>query len=106
MLGASAASAAFFQLLRVPGGVLLGAMLASVLLHGTGLVAARPPAGILVVGFVTTGAVIGARFRGTPPAALRATVRGVLGSMLLVLALSAGFAALGAFWLGLLFGQL
>jgi uncharacterized protein len=106
MLGASAVSAAFFQLLRVPGGVLLGAMLASALLHGTGLVAGRPPPGVLIVGFVATGAVIGARFRGTSLAVLRATVRGALESVFLALALSAGFAALGTYWLDLPFSQL
>jgi membrane AbrB-like protein len=105
-LAAGAALAALLAALRVPGGVLLGAMVASGLLHATGLVEGRLPPSILVLGFVATGAVIGARFRGTSLAILRRTLPGAIGSVLLALVLSAGFAALGARWLGLSFGQL
>jgi membrane AbrB-like protein len=106
MLAASAVGAWAFQRVRMPGGVLLGAMVASAILHGTGLVVGRPPLGLLITGFVATGAVIGTRFRGTSFAVLRATLRGAIESVLLALLLSAGFAALGARLLGLPFGQL
>jgi membrane AbrB-like protein len=105
-LAAGAGLAALLAALRVPGGVLLGAMVASGLLHATGLVEGRLPPGILVLGFVATGAVIGARFRGASLSILRRTLPGAIGSVLLALVLSAGFAALGARWLGLSFGQL
>jgi membrane AbrB-like protein len=61
---------------------------------------------LLILGFVATGAVIGARFRGSSLAALARTLPGAVGSVLLALALSAGFAALGSRWLDLPFGQL
>jgi len=105
-LTASAAVAGLLAALHVPGGVLLGAMMASAALHGTGLVAGRLPPGLLILGFVATGAVIGARFRGTTLTVLGRTLPGAMGSVLLALALSAGFAALGTAWLGLPFGQL
>jgi membrane AbrB-like protein len=104
-LTASAAVAGLLAALHVPGGVLLGAMVASAALHGA-MMAGRLPPGLLILGFVATGAVIGARFRGSSLASLGRTLPGALGSVLLALALSAGFAALGAYWLGLPFGQL
>lgn len=105
-LAASAATAALLAALRVPGGVLLGSMTASAVLHGLGLVEGRLPPSILVVGFVATGSVIGVRFQGVRLPALAATLPGALGSVLLALLLSAAFAALGAFALGLPYGQL
>jgi membrane AbrB-like protein len=92
--------------LRVPGGMLLGAMVASALLHGSGLVEGGPPVWLQATGFVATGALIGSRFRGTSLAVLRGTLPGAVGSVLLALALSAAFAALGAALLGLPFGRL
>lgn len=105
-LAASAALAFLLERLRVPGGVLLGAMIASAALHGAGLVAGRFPPEILILGFVATGAVIGIRFRGTRLGALIATLPGAVAAVLAALLLSAGFAALGAWLLGLPFGQL
>lgn len=104
-LACSAAAAGALAALRVPGGVLLGAMIASAALHGSGLIEGRLPQGVLIVGFVATGAVIGVRFRGTRLAALVATLPGALGSVLLALVLSAAFAGLGVAVLGLPFGQ-
>jgi uncharacterized protein len=105
-LAASAAAALLLHKLKVPAGVLLGAMLASAGLHAAGLVSGRPPQAVLIGGFVVTGAVIGSRFRGTKLSLLRSTIRGALEAVLLALAISAGFAALGAYWLQLPFGQL
>lgn len=105
-LALSAVAAAGLAALRVPGGVLLGAMVASAVLHGAGLVAGRLPQAILIVGFVTTGAVIGIRFKGTRLGLLLTTLPGAFASVVIALALSAGFAALGAALLDLRFGQL
>ena len=90
----------------VPAGTLLGAMIASALLHATGFVHGRFPSPLVTIGFVATGAVIGARFRGTSLATLLRTVPGAMASILLALAISAGIAALGSWLLGLPFGQL
>jgi membrane AbrB-like protein len=105
-LAASGAAATLFARLRVPAGVLLGAMAASAALHATGLVHGRFPPPLVVLGFVATGAVIGSRFRGTTLATLRTTLPGALGSVLLALTLSTGFTAAGVLLLGLPFGQL
>lgn len=105
-LAASASLAALLGYLRVPGGVLLGAMVASAALHGAGLVAGRLPAAILVTGFVVTGAVIGVRFRGADLGTLFSTLPGGFASVIVALLLSAGFAGVGALTLGLPFGQL
>ena len=103
---ASAAAAFLLERLRVPGGVLLGAMIASASLHGAGLVEGRFPPAILILGFVTTGVVIGIRFRGTRLSTLLATLPGAFAAVLAALLLSAGFAAAGHLLLGLPFGQL
>lgn len=106
MLAASAGGAWILHVLRVPGGLLLGSMMASALLHGVDIVSGRPPAAILIPGFIATGAVIGARFRGVSMALIRATFPAALESVLLALTVSAGFAALAARLLDLPFGQL
>jgi membrane AbrB-like protein len=106
VLAFSAAVAFALTRLRVPAGVLLGAMIASAALHATGLVHGRFPPPLVVLGFVATGAVIGARFRGTTLAIVVRTVPGAVVSILLALVVSAAFAAAGAWLLGLPFGQL
>ena len=90
----------------VPAGTLLGAMIASAFLHATGLVHGRFPSPLVTIGFIATGAVIGARFRGTSLATIVRTVPGAVASILLALAISAGIAAFGSWLLGLPFGQL
>jgi uncharacterized protein len=106
VFAASGALAFLLTRLNVPAGALLGAMIASATLHATGLVHGRFPSPLVVLGFVATGAVIGARFRGTTLATIVRTVPGALVSILLALAVSALFSALGAWLLGLGFGQL
>lgn len=106
VLAASVGVAAALTRLGVPAGTLLGAMLASALAHATGLVHGRFPQPLVVVGLVATGAVIGARFRGTTLATVRRTVPGAAASVLIALAISAAIAALGAWLIGLPFGQL
>jgi uncharacterized protein len=105
-LAASGSLAALLAYLRVPAGALLGAMIASGILHATGLVHGRFPPPLVVLGFVVTGVVIGTRFRGTSLATLRRTVPGAVGGVLLALAVSAAVAAAGTWLLPLPFGQL
>lgn len=102
----SGALALVLNRLKVPAGTFLGAMLASATLHATGLVHGRFPPTLVILGFVATGAVIGARFRGTTLTTVMRTLPGASVSILLALAVSALFAALGAWGLGLPFGQL
>jgi membrane AbrB-like protein len=86
--------------------MLLGAMVASATLHGTGLVHGRLPPLLVTLGFVTVGAMIGVRFRGTRLAEARRTLPGAMGSILLALVVSALFTGLGSLLLGLPFSQL
>lgn len=92
--------------LGVPAGSLLGAMLASATLHATGVVHGRFPQPLLIFGFVATGAVIGARFRGTTLATIARTMPGAIASVLIALVISAGIAAFGAWVLDAPFGQI
>lgn len=103
---ASGSLAALLGYLRVPAGSMLGAMIASGVLHATGLVHGRFPPVLIVIGFIATGVVIGTRFRGTSLTVLRQTVPGAIGSVLVALAISAGIAAAGTLLLPLPFGQL
>lgn len=80
---ASGVAAAGLTRLRVPAGTLLGAMAASAVLHASGLVHGRFPQPLVILGFIATGAVIGARFRGTTLAALARTAPGAALSILL-----------------------
>jgi membrane AbrB-like protein len=105
-LAASGILAAAMARLRVPAAPLLGAMVASALLHATGMVHGRFPPTLVIVGFVATGIVIGGRFRGTSLITLRRTIPGAVASVLLALAISAAIAGLGTALLGLPFGQL
>lgn len=105
-LAVSGGLAAALRWLGVPAGTLLGAMIASAVLHATGWVHGRFPPPLVVAGFIATGAVIGARFRGTSLDTVRRTVPGAVASVLLALAISAAIAGLGSRLLGLPFGQL
>ncbi len=103
---ASAVLALVLNRLKVPAGTFLGAMVTSAALHATGLVHGRFPPALVILGFVATGAVIGARFRGTTMTTVMRTLPGASVSILLALFVSAVFATLGAWLLGLPFGQL
>ena len=100
VFAASGGLAVAMNRLGIPAGTLLGAMTASAILHATGLVHGRFPSPLVIIGFVATGAVIGARFRGTSLATIVRTVPGAVASILLALAISAGIAALGAWCSG------
>lgn len=103
--GLSAAAAALLGWLRVPAGVLLGAMVASAILHATGLVHGRFPPALIIGGFVATGSVIGARFHGTRMETVARTIPAAVVSVLVALAISAAIAAFGARFLDLPFGE-
>ena len=103
---AGGAVAVLLNRLRVPAGTLLGAMVVSAGLHAAGLVHGRFPQPLIILGFIATGAVIGARFRGTTLRTVIRTVPGASVSILLALGVSALFAAAGAWMLALPFGQL
>jgi membrane AbrB-like protein len=92
--------------LRVPAGALLGAMLASAALHGSGLVSGLLPQPLLVASFIVTGCVIGERFRATRFAVIGAAARAAGESVTLAIILALGFAYAGHLVLGRPVGQL
>src|SRR5262245_60873661 len=60
----AAAGGMLFYRLRVPGGLLVGAMAVSSLLHGTGIVSVGLPPTVAIAAVVVFGSIIGARFAG------------------------------------------
>ncbi|MCC6947310.1 MAG: AbrB family transcriptional regulator [Bradyrhizobiaceae bacterium] len=80
----------------VPGGLIIGAMLASAVLHGSGYVTARLPQLVLVPCFVALGAFIGVRFVGTDFKLLRRLFVHSLGAFVVAVAICAAFALVAA----------
>ncbi|WP_102959812.1 AbrB family transcriptional regulator [Mangrovicella endophytica] len=73
---------------RVPGGLMLGALMGSAVLHGSGITTVALPIAITIPGLVVLGALIGSRLRGIHrgdllrllPASVAAFVIGVVAS--------------------------
>ena len=77
--------------LRVPGGLLFGAMAGSALLHGTGYVHAVLPWWVGSSAVVMLGAVVGSRFANATPRMLLDYVGAALGSAAVALAVASVF---------------
>jgi membrane AbrB-like protein len=77
--------------LRVPGGILFGAMAGSALLHGPGLVHAAPPWWLGASAVVILGAVVGARFANSTPRMLLDHVWAALGSTAVAIGVASFF---------------
>jgi membrane AbrB-like protein len=91
------------KLCRVPAPPLIGAMIASIVVHAFGLTAARPPALLFNAAQVVLGAAIGINFVGLKLLALgRMAIIGLVWTAVL-LAIAAAFALLGERLLGLPF---
>ncbi|WP_296583341.1 AbrB family transcriptional regulator [Xanthobacter sp.] len=84
--------------LKLPGGLILGALAGSAVLHATRLSTAVLPAELLIPAFVVLGGSVGVRFIGTSLATIRAYVLASLGAFLVAVAISTLFALLAA-WL-------
>jgi uncharacterized protein len=106
MLTVGLTTGVLFDRLGIPGGALLGGMIASALLHGTGVLEGQLPGPLPLAAFVATGCVIGLRFRGASLFRMRATVRGGLESVALAIMITAAFALAAHYWLDLPYGQL
>lgn len=87
--------------IRFPGGLLFGALFASAVLHGTGLVHAVVPPWIANMAMVALGAVAGARFAGMPPRLLASYLGASLGSFAVSAGIAAGFACMAIVLLSL-----
>jgi membrane AbrB-like protein len=78
---------------RFPGGLLFGAMLASAVLHGTGLVHAVVPPWVANAAMVALGAVAGARFTDMPMRLLLSYLAASFGSFAVSAVIAGAFAA-------------
>ncbi|BAE48967.1 AbrB family transcriptional regulator [Paramagnetospirillum magneticum] len=94
MLGSAVAGAALARLARLPAWMLTGPMLSSAGLHLAGLTAFRPPAELVVLAQLVTGASIGCRFRGLSWSDMAGMARPAMGATAIMLVLSAGAAGL------------
>ena len=92
LLVVSAATAAILQRMRFPGGLIFGALVASAVLHGTGLLAVKLPWWLGSAAVVTLGAVAGSRFANTSPRMLLGYLGAALGSFAVASIVAAGFA--------------
>ncbi|HSI41092.1 MAG TPA: AbrB family transcriptional regulator [Xanthobacteraceae bacterium] len=90
--------ACLFERLKFPGGAIVGAMLASGVAHGSGLIEGRLPDMFMIVGFIVLGANTGSRFAGTPLETLKRFFVDALMALIIATAVTASFAILAA-WL-------
>lgn len=81
---------------RLPGGVIIGALLASATLHLTSVSDATLPPSLLLPAYVILGANVGVRFRGTDLGTVRQMFFISTGAFLVAAAISAAFALLAA----------
>jgi membrane AbrB-like protein len=91
LVAASTIMALLTWRLRLPGGLMFGAMIASGVLHGGGLTQAALPwwvAGFAIIGI---GAVTGARFSGTDPRTLLRFLGAALGSFTVAITITSLF---------------
>ncbi|MGJ4958447.1 AbrB family transcriptional regulator [Bradyrhizobium sp. HKCCYLRH2015] len=91
LLVASLVAAMLMQLIKFPASWLFGAMVASGLLHGTGLVEGGLPEWMRGVALVGIGALIGSRFARMRVKTLVGHIRAALGSFAIAVAISALF---------------
>lgn len=98
---AAAAAATVAYRVQLPGGLIVGAMAASGLLHGSGLVTVSLPPPIAIASFVVLGATIGVRFAGTDVWLLRRLTMIGLGALAVGMAVALACAATTATLLSL-----
>ncbi|HWV42029.1 AbrB family transcriptional regulator [Pseudorhodoplanes sp.] len=93
----SSAAAIVAHYVRFPGGLIFGAMLASAILHGSGLIHASMPWWLVSAVMVCLGAITGSRFANTELRLLFRHFFAALGSFSVSLLIVAVFAAVAAF---------
>ncbi|WP_170149632.1 AbrB family transcriptional regulator [Rhodoplanes roseus] len=95
-------------LLRIgfPGGLMIGPMAVSAVLHGTGLVTVTLPVWVTIAGMIGLGAVSGSRFANTSVQLVLSYLAAALGSFAVAVTVSAVFVLALAATLGLRLGDL
>lgn len=100
LIGLSVAGGLLLERLNMPGGLMVGAMTMSGLLHGTGFVHGGMPVEIQTGAFVVFGVVVGSRLGGIRPRDLLRNFRASLMALVVTTGISAAFAGLAAFLSG------
>jgi hypothetical protein len=93
LIAAAAAAALLLRLIKFPASWMFGAMIGSIVLHGTGLVEGGLPPWARGVALVGIGALIGSRFARMKAKNLLGHVNAALGSFVIAIAISAVFVA-------------
>jgi uncharacterized protein len=97
----SSVSAIIAHYVRFPGGLIFGAMLASAVLHGSGLIHAGMPWWVVAAVMVALGSLSGSRFANTDLRSLANYFAAALGSFSVAVAIVSVFAAASAYILKL-----
>ncbi|MGE0753191.1 MAG: AbrB family transcriptional regulator [Variibacter sp.] len=106
MTAVSTAVAFAMQWLRVPGGLIFGAMMTSALLHGSGLTTVGLPRWLAIIAFLILGALTGSRFANTDVRLIRHLAGAALGAFAIGTLVAFGFALSVATLLSLHMGDL
>ncbi len=93
LIAASIAVALLLRLAKFPASWMFGAMIASSVLHGTGLIEGGLPPWVRSVALVGIGALIGSRFARMKASTLLSHVNAALGSFVIAIIISALFVA-------------
>jgi membrane AbrB-like protein len=93
LIAASVAVALLLHLIKFPASWMFGAMIASSVLHGTGMIEGGLPPWVRGIALVGIGALIGARFARMKARALLSHVNAGLGSFAIAILISAIFVA-------------
>jgi membrane AbrB-like protein len=101
----STAAALVAYRVRLPGGLIIGAMLTSGILHGMGFVRINLPPLVIIASFVGLGAMIGSRFLGTDLVRLRQLFHASFGALLVGMTVAGIFASAAAWLLSLNFAD-
>jgi hypothetical protein len=96
---ASTISALVVFKLRLPGGLMFGAMLASAILHGGGFIHSILPWWVVYAGVIGIGSVTGSRFANTDPYTLLRFLGAALGSFAVAMTVASLSVALLAMWM-------
>ena len=94
LVAVSSASAVVIWWLRLPGGLMFGAMMASAILHGGGYIATALPWWVASAAVIGIGAVTGSRFVNTDPRTLLRFLGAALGSFAVALSIASAFVLL------------
>jgi len=106
LISVAVAVALLLRLIKFPASWMFGAMIASSVLHGTGLIEGGLPPWVRGIALVGIGALIGSRFARMKPKVLLSHVNAALGSFAIAIAISAIFVAVIALTTPVRFGDI